>query len=374
MRRALTALMLLISALVRLLGLAPEILETKPAPEDRVAQIVERMTLEEKLLQLFIVTPEALTGENTVTDAEKLSSALADTPVGGIVLFQKNLVSSDQTRALTGEAQDAAEYGLFVAVDEEGGTVARLMNALGTRRLGPMYDYRAEGPDRARENAAVIGEDIRSYGFNLDFAPVADVWTNSGNTVIGRRAYSDDPEEAAELVAAAVEGFHDTGAMCTLKHFPGHGDTTADSHTGAAVVELSREEIEKLQFPPFASGIDAGADMVMVGHLTCPALDDEIATVSRGIVTEILRGELGFEGVVITDSLQMSAASKEYSPGQLAVRAIDAGVDILLMPEDLREALDALNAAVDSGELTEERINESVKRIITLKLRYGLLE
>ena len=374
MRKAVSLFLLMVSALLRLLSVLPGAAEPAPSPEERARELLDGMTAEEKLLQLFVVTPEALTGEAAVTDGEKLAAALAETPVGGIVLFQKNLVSAQQTRALTASAQGAAKYGLFVAVDEEGGTVARLMNALHTRKLGPMYDYRAEGPERARENAATIGEDIRAHGFNLDFAPVADVWTNPVNTVIGRRAYSDDPEEASELVATAVEGFHDAGVLCTLKHFPGHGDTVADSHTGQATVELNREEIESLQLPPFASGINAGADMVMVGHLTCPALDGEIATVSHAIVTDLLRGELGFEGVVITDGLQMSAASKLYGPGELAVRAIGAGVDLLLMPEDLSEALEGLRSALESGALTQERIDGSVRRILELKLRAGILE
>lgn len=351
----------------------------EPAPEpdpepDPIAELMASMTLREKLLQLFIVTPEALTGEAAVTGGEELSAALAETPVAGLVLFRQNLVDREQVKKLLEDAQNASEIGLFIGVDEEGGVVNRLMGTLGTTRVNSMFYYKDMGPEKARENAQTIGTDISDCGFNLNFAPVADVWTNPDNTVIGRRAYSDDPSQASELVAAAVEGFHLAGVMCTLKHFPGHGDTRADSHTGEALVELSREEIYATQLPPFASGIAAGADMVMVGHLTVPALDGEIATVSEAVITELLRGELGFEGVVITDSLQMSAAAEKYPPGELAVRTIGAGADILLMPSDLPASLAALEDAVASGELTEERVDVSVRRILELKAKYGLIE
>lgn len=361
---------LLVSVFMALLALDL----TPPARSDPVGELMESMTDREKLLQLFIVTPETLTGEGTATDGERLAAALLDTPVGGIVLFTGNLVTPEQTRNLTALARGAAKYGLFIGADEEGGRVGRLMQALGTRYVGPMYAYKDRGPDTARENAVIIGEDLLAFGVNLDFAPVADVWSNPKNRVIGDRAYSDDPEEAARLVAAAVEGFHQAGVICTLKHFPGHGDTLADSHTGTATVTLSREEIEEIQLPPFAAGIEAGADMVMVGHLTVPALDEEIATVSEPIVTGLLREELGFEGVIITDALNMSAASKLFEPGELAVRAVGAGADMLLMPEDLPASVEALGSALERGELDWERIDESVRRILDLKARYGIID
>ncbi len=373
-RRRVPVFRKLVYLLSSLLFLLAGLRNALPAPEpDPAGKRLAAMDTREKLLQLFLVTPEALTGENTATEGERLASALRDTPVGGIVLFTKNLVTSEQTRALTAAAAGAVENGLLIGVDEEGGTVNRLMSRLGTTWVGPMYDYRAEGPETARENARTVGEDLRDHGFNLDFAPVADVWTNPANTVIGRRAYSDDPREASRLVAAAVEGFHEAGVLCTLKHFPGHGDTSTDSHTGAALVDLSLEELEETQLPPFAAGIEAGADLVMVGHLTVPALDAVPATVSRAVVTDLLREELGFEGAVITDALNMSAVSALYEPGELALRALEAGVDILLMPEDLPASLNALESALESGELTMERVDESVRRVLTLKARRGLI-
>jgi beta-N-acetylhexosaminidase len=269
--------------------------------------------------------------------------------------------------------QSYSKLGLLIAVDEEGGVVNRLMSTLGTTHFDSMYNYRNDGTETAHDNAQTIGSDIAAYGFNTDFAPVADVWSNPSNTVIGYRAYSDDYEQAAELVAAAVSGFHDAGVACTLKHFPGHGDTAEDSHYSSAYVSKTKEELEAEEWLPFQTGIDAGADLVMIGHLSVPSLDSVPATISHTIVTDILRGELGFDGVVITDSLEMSSVSNLYSSDELAVLAIEAGVDLLLEPSSFRTAVNGVIAALDSGRLTEERINESVLRILTLKLKYGII-
>ena len=214
---------------------------------------------------------------------------------------------------------------------------------------------------------------MAGFGFNADFAPVADVWSNPENTVIGDRAYSTDFAQAAELVAAAVEGFHAGGVACTLKHFPGHGDTEADSHFSAVYVSRTLEELRERELLPFKAGIDAGADMVMIGHLICTELDDVPAPFSFRIVTELLRGELGFEGVVVTDALEMQAL-RDYDCGEQCVRAVLAGVDLLLCPGDLDAALEALQTAVRDGVLSEERVDESVLRILTMKETRGMLD
>ncbi len=340
----------------------------------RAQEILESMTLDEKIYQLFVVTPETLTGVGTATRAgETTRNALEASPVGGIIYFAKNLETGEQTRDMIAATQSYSKLGLLICVDEEGGPVARLMDKLGTTKISAMYTYKDDGADTARENAATIGRDLLSYGFNTDFAPVADVWSNPNNTVIGKRAYSDDFSQAAELVAAAVSGFHDAGAICTLKHFPGHGDTNEDSHTSSAHVSKTHEELAGEEWLPFSAGIKAGADMVMVGHLTVPDIDDVPATISRAIVTDCLRGELGFDGVVITDSLVMDAVSSLYAPGELCVRALEAGCDLLLEPESLADAAAGISDAVASGHLTEARIDESVVRILTLKLKYGIL-
>ena len=198
-------------------------------------------------------------------------------------------------------------------------------------------------------------------GFNADLAPVADVWSNPDNTVIGDRAYSDDFAQAAELIPEAVRGFHSGGVATTLKHFPGHGDTLADSHDGAVYVSKPLEQLRREELLPFRAGIASGSDMVMIGH-------------SYRIVTELLREELGFQGVVITDGLQMKALTDSYTSGEIARRAVSAGVDILLCPSNPQAAVSALEEAVALGEISEERINQSVRRILVMKVNRGILK
>ena len=208
----------------------------------------------------------------------------------------------------------------------------------------------------------------------MDLAPVADVWSNRANTVIGDRAYSDDFDQAAQLVAAAVGGFHEGGVACTLKHFPGHGDTSADSHYGSVYVYKTLDELRGAELVPFRAGIEAGADAVMLGHLIMAGIDEQPALFSHAVVTGLLREELGFDGVVITDGLEMRAMTDHYGSGEIAVAAIQAGVDLLLCPQDLDEAVSALTQAVEDGTITQQRLDESVLRVLRLKLNQGILE
>ncbi|SEF47120.1 beta-N-acetylhexosaminidase [Eubacterium ruminantium] len=341
--------------------------------DSKVDDIVNNMSLHDKICQMFIVTPEALTGYESCTAAgETTKECLKEYPVSGVIYFDNNLESREQVIEMTDNMQAFGKeingLPLFISVDEEGGTVSRCSYKLGTTEFSNMYEYKDEGVGTAYENAKTIAEDIKQFGFNLDFAPVADTWSNSENTVIGRRAYSDDYEETAELVASAVKGFNDGGVICTLKHFPGHGDTAEDSHSGSAYVSKTLEELEEQEFLAFKSGIDAGAEMVMVGHITMTNVDNLPATISSKIITDELRGKLGYKGVVITDALEMGAISNNYSSEEISVLCIKAGVDIMLMPASLSNAVKGVEAAVESGELSEERINESVRRIVKLKL------
>ena len=340
----------------------------------RALEILEGMTLHEKVCQLFIVYPEALTGTSPVQSADgDLEQALADWPVGGLLFDKKNMNDRQQVTDLLTGVQAMTQIPLILTCDEEGGRVNRLMSTVGTTYIGPMLDYKDDGAQTAFENARTIAADLISCGFNTDLAPVADVWSNPDNTVIGDRAYSDDFAQAAELVAAAVEGFHAGGAACTLKHFPGHGDTSADSHDSAVYVYKTLDELRENELLPFQAGIDAGADAVMIGHLIVTDIDSEPAPFSYQIVTELLREELGFTGVVMTDGLQMKAMTDAYSSAEIALKAVRAGVDMLLCPQDLEEAVAALEDAVETGEIPSARIDESVRRILELKLRQGML-
>lgn len=341
----------------------------------RAEEILSGMTLHEKVCQLFIVYPEAITGVSRVTAAgETTRKALEEYPVGGFLYDRKNMVSKEQLTDMLTTVQTYSEIPLILTCDEEGGRVNRLMSTVGTTWVGPMLDYKDQGTDVAFENARTIAADLVSCGFNTDLAPVADVWSNPENTVIGDRAYSDDFQQAAELVAAAVDGFHNGGVATAIKHFPGHGDTSADSHEGAVYVERTLEELRQEELVPFQAGIDAGTDMVMVGHLIVSDVDDQPAPFSYAIVTELLREEMGFDGVVITDGLQMKAMTDAYSSAEISLKAVKAGVDLLLCPEDLHSAVAALEGAVEDGTLPAERLDESVLRILTLKLERGLFD
>ena len=342
--------------------------------KDAAQALLDGMTTHEKICQLLIVQPEVLTGGSTVTGmTDELTAALRAYPVGGVLLSAQNMTSGEQLAALTAALSNGGKTAPLISVDEEGGRVARLMNTVGTTKLGSMYSYRAQGTQGAHDNAQTIARDIAAYGFNTDFAPVADVWTNKRSNAIGDRAYSDDYDEAAELVAAAVKGFHDGGVICCLKHFPGHGSTAADSHDGAATVDKTLPQLRQEDLKPFMSGIAAGADMVMVGHLTVPTMDDAPASVSRKIVTNLLRYDLGFRGVIVTDGLQMQALA-QYTDGEKAVLALAAGNDMLLEISDVPGAVAAVEQALADGTLTQAALDQSVLRILQLKLAHGIVD
>ena len=343
--------------------------------------MLSKMSLHEKVCQMFIITPEAATGYYVVTEAGETSKqALVDYPVCGYIYFAQNLQSIEQTKTMLANVK---QYGMdtngipfFTSVDEEGGIVARCADKLGTTSFNFMYYYRAEGTETAYNNAYTIASDISGLGFNLDFAPVADTWSNSANTVIGERAYSTDYQEAADLVAAATKGFNDGGVVSCIKHFPGHGDTMEDSHKSAAYIHKPLADLMGEDYLPFKAGIEAGTGMVMVGHLylsdadITSSEDNYPASLNYKVITGELREKLGYDGVVITDSLAMGAISNYYSSGEAVCLSVKAGADIMLMPADFKSAVDALEQAVESGEISEERIDESVRRILILKYNF----
>lgn len=346
--------------------------------EEKIEQILESMTLHEKICQMFIVTPEVLTGKGQVTQAgETTEQSLKDYPVGGLIYMEYNLETKKQTKKMIENTQQYAVknngIGLLISVDEEGGRVSRCAESLGTTAFEPMYTYREQGAETAYDNAGQIAKSIKALGFNLDYAPVADTWSNPENQIIGTRAYSDDFKETATLVSSAVKGFGDNGVFCTLKHFPGHGDTQSDSHLGSVYSDKTIAELEKQEYLAFQAGIEAGADMVMIGHITMTAIDDLPATLSHTMITDELRGRLGFEGIVITDAMNMGAIAQEYTIEEGTIQAVLAGNDIILMPIDLQTAVKGLEDAVADGTVTEERINESVRRILRLKEKGNMI-
>lgn len=343
--------------------------------KNKIKDLLSSMSLYDKICQMLIIEPESLTGKSPVTAAGSATEqALKNMPVGGIIYSRQNLINKEQVKTMLNNIQSYSKIPLILTCDEEGGRVNRLMSTVGTTYIKPMLNYKDMGKDTAYKNAHTIASDMSSLGFNFDMAPVADVWSNPENTVIGDRAYSDDFNEAASLVSAAVDGFHAGGIGTALKHFPGHGDTSLDSHYGAVYVEKTLDEIQKNELLPFKAGIEAGSDMVMIGHLIISDADEQPAPFSHKIVTELLRNELNFDGVIITDGLKMEAMTDYYSSGEIAFLAISAGVDMLLCPENPKEAIDALLNAVEEGSISEQRIDESVQRILAAKINRGIIK
>ena len=342
--------------------------------EAQIRGYVEAMTLEEKVAGLFIITPEQLTGVGTAVQAgESTREALEQYPVGGLVYFAKNIQSEQQLKEMLANTASYSRYPLFLGVDEEGGQVARVAKTLGLENVGPMAEVGASGDVNAAYAAATaIASYLKEYGFNLDFAPVADVLTNPDNTVIGDRSFGSDPALVSQMVAAAVRGFQENGVNACIKHFPGHGDTAGDSHDGQVETDRTLEEMQAAEFLPFTAGIEADVNMVMVGHISAPGLTDGDkvpASMNEKIITDVLRKQLGYNGIVITDAMNMSAISQYYTADEAAVRALKAGADMILMPEDFVTAYEGVIAAVQNGTIDEARINDSLTRI--LRVKYG---
>ena len=354
----------------------------EPAPADNASKaqtLLDSMTLEEKVYQLFYVTPEILTGKDPVTLAgDATKTALESYPVGGLVYFSQNLVDREQTVNLLDNTQGYSKIPLFLGVDEEGGTVSRIGSnpALGGTAVDSMASYGKKGdPSAVYEAGTTIAKELTGLGFNMDFAPVADV-AEGAKAVIGTRSFGTDPQLCASLVSVMVKSLSAGKVVSCLKHFPGYGSASGDDHNGSASISKSLDELEACDFLPFQSGIADGAPFVMVSHLSAPQVtgDDTPSDLSSQIVTEILRNKLGFTGVIITDSHQMASITDHYSPAEAAVAALQAGADMVLMPNDLKAAADGVLAAVQAGTLAESRINESVLRILTAKYQAGIIQ
>ncbi len=342
--------------------------QTVPAQKTKAQLLLEEMSLEEKVAQLFLVA---------MAEDVYMQWLLQRYSVGGVIFFANNIKDPAQLRASMEALRENAKYPLLLAIDEEGGRVARLGNDkdFDVPKVGSAQSVGRTGdPENAWKMGSTIGAYLKEYDFDLNFAPVADVNTNPKNTVIGDRAFGSDPQLVAKMVSAAVEGLQSQGVMACIKHFPGHGDTQMDSHYGAVSVQKTWQELMDCELISFMAALDK-TDMVMVAHINTPNItkDGLPCSVSREMITERLRKELGYEGLVITDSLAMGAITQRFSPEEAAVLAIQAGVDILLIPEDFIRAYEGILEAVADGRISQQRIEESVLRILTLKEKYGML-
>lgn len=348
---------------------------------------LNNMTLEERIGQLFIIRPESLNSSlnpkqvhdpsqyGQINCNSNILSMLKDYPVGGIVMFSKNISSPTQIQSYIQELQNASDIPLFIGIDEEGGQVSRLANTSGfhVKKYKNMTEIgNTNNPDNAKDVGLQIGSYLQKHGFNLDFAPDADVNTNPQNPIVGTRSFGSDPQLVGKMVSAAIEGFHNADIMTCIKHFPGHGDTQNDTHLGYASTNKDWQEMLNCEIIPFQMGIKAKTDMVMVSHITATRVSSDHlpASLSYEIVTQKLRHELNYDGIVITDSLAMQAITDHYDSKEAAIKAFQAGSDILLMPENYKEAFDGLMSAVKNGIISEQQINQSVLKILKLKEKY----
>ncbi|MBQ6735524.1 MAG: hypothetical protein IJR00_11540 [Lachnospiraceae bacterium] len=384
-----------------------------------IEALLAQMSLKDKVEQMMIVcyrvwkgvpadagaggtmTVENQEQEVTAVNVTELNDTfrtdLREHHYGGTILFAENCHDAEQTLRLVRDIQKTSVEGgglpLIVAIDQEGGNVARL--GFGTTGVGNMALAATGDPENARKMAGVYGEEMRLLGINTNYAPVLDVNNNPLNPVIGVRSFSDSPEVVSRFGLAYLQGLKETGTIGALKHFPGHGNTATDSHTGFPLIGSTYEELKNLELIPFQRAIDAGADMIMTAHIQYPQIEKETytsvstgeavylpATLSRTILTELLREDMGFTGVVVTDALEMAAIADHFKPEDVLSLAINGGADMLLLPSvtdaaslaRVHEMTETAVALAENGTIDAERIEESVRRILRMKQQYGLLD
>lgn len=344
---------------------------------EKAEAFLREMTLEQKVAQMFVITPEQMTGYTLVTAAGDASKTAYQTyPVGGLIYFKNNLESPDQVKAMLKNmdrySRDIARVPVFLGVDEEGGTVKRVGSqaAFGVPDVPDMALVGASGNIEDGFGAgSTIGNYLADLGFNLDFAPVADVLTNADNQAMAKRSFGTDPQTVADYSGRFLDGLREKGICGVLKHFPGQGSVAGDTEYGFQATDKTLDQLMAQDLVPFQAGISKGADMIMAGHVSAPAVtgDQTPASLSQVLLTEVLRGKMGYDGVVITDALNMGAIVEHYQSDVAAVMAVQAGADLLLMPDDFQAAYDGVLKAVGEGTISEERINQSVSRILKLK-------
>jgi beta-N-acetylhexosaminidase len=365
--RGLTVTLLLLFALMPAVG------------QSRVEAIMAGMTLEQKVAQMFLV---GIYGPQL---NEPNREMLRQWQPGGAVLFVSNVGTPDRVTALINEWQSAVTGAggvpMFVSTDQEGGVIARLKDGFTTYPAMMLLTATGDVSLAVRTGEAMARE-LSGVGINMNLAPVADLYTNLRNPIIGRRSFGSEPERTGQMLAGLIRGMQGGGVMATAKHFPGHGDTDSDSHTSLPVVSHSREELDRVEFAPFRWTIAAGVEAVMVAHIWYPALDPDApipSSMSRNVVTGLLREEMAFDGLIMTDAIEMDAIDTTLSYAEASIRAIEAGIDIVafgahLGPDTQAGAMQAVVDAVRAGRIPEERINESVRRILGAKARYGVLD
>ncbi|MDR6227433.1 beta-N-acetylhexosaminidase [Desmospora profundinema] len=346
--------------------------------DEWVERKLQEMSVEEKVGQLFMVgfhngdQPALEMNEQAITLIEEYHA-------GGVILFDRNVDTPEQVARLNRDMQAKARESstgvpLFISIDQEGGKVLRIRDGV-TLFPGNMALGAAGDPELSSQTGKVMGKELRLMGINMNLAPSLDVNNNDQNPIIGVRSFSGDPNQVAELGVAQMKGFREGGVLSVVKHFPGHGDTDSDSHVDLPTVAHSMERLDQVELKPFKKALDAGVDAVMSAHITFPAIDDTPGlpgTLSPQVLTGLLREEWGYDGVIITDDMEMGAIVDNFGAGDAAVRAVEAGADILLVAHDWnrqKESIQAVIQAVEAGEISEKRIDQSVRRILQLKAK-----
>ena len=334
--------------------------------DKKVEETLNNMTLDEKIGQMIIISYRSPSLDST------LKKAVEEVKPGGIILFAENMSSYDGTIKFIKDVKALSSIPMFISIDEEGGRVQRLINVKGVSisnvpnmlSVGEKNDL-----DLTYNVGKLIAEELRVFGINMDFAPDIDVLTNPDNTVIGNRSFGSDKELVAKHGISLAKGLEDNGVIAVYKHFPGHGNTAVDSHYSLPVLDLTKEAQEEVDVYPFKEAIKNNASVIMIGHLAVPYLTDnkDPASLSKTLITGYLKNNLGYKGLVITDALDMGALTNYYSANEICGKAVEAGVDILLAPSSSRVCLKSVQDAIKNGKITEEQIDESVKKILKLK-------
>ncbi|OLS33942.1 glycoside hydrolase family 3 protein [Bacillus sp. MRMR6] len=353
---------------------------------DLIGHAIKHMTMEEKVGQMLMPDYRNWNGNNVTVMLPEIEKQIKDFHLGGVILFLENVVTTEQTTRLVNAYQEAAEkYNMLVSIDQEGGIVTRLQS--GTHMPGNMALGATRSEDVAEKVGRAIGEELHSLGINMNLAPVLDVNNNPDNPVIGVRSFGEDPELVGKMGNAYIRGLQDSGTAATAKHFPGHGDTATDSHIALPVVPHDIERLKAVELYPFQQAMNAGIDAVMTAHVTFPKIDDTTAiskktgsvipvpaTLSHKVLTGLMREEMGYNGLIITDAMNMLAIADHFGQVDAAIRTVKAGSDIVLMPVGLEAVANGLYNAVNTGEISIERIEQSVERIFTLKLNRGIIK
>lgn len=344
----------------------------KETNQDYISKLLEEMTLEEKVGQMMIIHYREPKLDET------LNNMLDTIKPGGFIFFKENLVTYEDSLELIKNIKDSAKIPMFLSIDQEGGKVDRLKTIKGISfsNMPAMSEIgKTNNEDIAYGTGAQIAHNLKMLDLNMNFAPVLDIYSNPKNTVIGTRSFGDNAEIVSKMGLALSKGLKDNDIIPVYKHFPGHGNTETDSHVALPIVTKSKEELLKEELIPFKNAIVNDADVIMIGHLAVPSITNSYipASLSKKIITNLLKEELNYQNIVITDALNMKALTDNYSEKEIIEKTINAGVNILLMPENPINAVNVIKEGIASGSIKEEQINNSVKKILNLKYKYNII-